>query len=37
MDTGHRGLDMTRQVREDADLGQIAQESALSSDQAGKQ
>ncbi|PLW52216.1 hypothetical protein PCANC_02297 [Puccinia coronata f. sp. avenae] len=26
MDTGHRGLDMTRQVREDADLGQIAQD-----------
>jgi hypothetical protein len=26
IDAGHRGLDMTRQVREDADLGQIAQE-----------
>ncbi|OAV91011.1 hypothetical protein PTTG_04800 [Puccinia triticina 1-1 BBBD Race 1] len=26
IDAGHRGLDMTRQVREDADLGQIAQD-----------
>ncbi|KAH9468034.1 hypothetical protein Pst134EA_011655 [Puccinia striiformis f. sp. tritici] len=26
IDNGHRGLDMTRQVREDADLGQIAQD-----------
>ncbi|KNZ47989.1 hypothetical protein VP01_599g7 [Puccinia sorghi] len=26
LDAGHRGLDMTRQVREDADLGQIAQD-----------
>lgn len=26
MDAGHRGLDMSRQAREDADLGQIAAE-----------